>query len=175
MLPTTTPTSSLIFGNGKYGGGIDGNNNVIPSVSTCSPSSRDPCNGGQCVLVSGAIYTCRCRDGFTGAYCENSWVDDDDEQELTHETIAALSRRFRYQRMCFQSLVMIAHLRSPSVLDVYLVWVVAPVTIWSMHMLASVPIESSVHNAIQQAAYQRLQRAHLFWWAPANVRVVPTR
>lgn len=74
VIPTTTTTSipSPLFGAGKYGGGADGSSNVAPSVSTCSPSSRDPCNGGQCVLVNGAVYTCRCRDGFTGAYCENS-------------------------------------------------------------------------------------------------------
>ena len=73
-IPTTTPTSSLLFGNGKYGGGAaaEGTNNAVPAVSTCSPSSRDSCNGGQCVLVNGAVYTCRCRDGFTGTYCENS-------------------------------------------------------------------------------------------------------
>jgi hypothetical protein len=68
---TTTPIVSLMFGNhGKYG--ARGSNNVIPPVSTCSPSSRDACNGGQCMLLNGAAYTCRCREGYTGVYCENS-------------------------------------------------------------------------------------------------------
>ncbi len=58
--------------NARYGGRES--NNVIAPVSTCSPSSRDACNGGQCVLVGGAVYTCRCREGYTGIYCENSWV-----------------------------------------------------------------------------------------------------
>jgi hypothetical protein len=70
----TTPMSSLMFGNSaKYGGGGGGGNHrVLPSVSTCSPSSRDACNGGQCILVGGAVYACRCREGYTGVYCENS-------------------------------------------------------------------------------------------------------
>jgi hypothetical protein len=73
--PTTT-IASLIFdgnnnNNGRYGGGVR-NNNVIPRVSTCSPSARDGCNGGQCILVSEAVYTCRCREGYTGVYCEHS-------------------------------------------------------------------------------------------------------
>jgi hypothetical protein len=69
----TTPMSSLMFGNSaKYGGGGGGNHRALPSVSTCSPSSRDACNGGQCILVGGAVYACRCREGYTGVYCENS-------------------------------------------------------------------------------------------------------
>ncbi len=72
--PTTTPLASFSFVNsGKYGGD-GGNNNVLPPVSTCSPSSRDPCNGGHCISASGGVYTCRCREGYTGVYCENSWV-----------------------------------------------------------------------------------------------------
>jgi hypothetical protein len=72
-MPTqpTTPMASLMFSNsGRYGG--SGSNHIIPRASTCSPSSRDVCNGGQCILVGGAVYTCRCREGYTGVYCENS-------------------------------------------------------------------------------------------------------
>ena len=73
---TTSPVTSFLFGNpAKYGGGLEGNSNPMPTMSTCNPSSKDACNGGQCVLVNGAVYTCRCRIGLTGAYCENSWVD----------------------------------------------------------------------------------------------------
>jgi hypothetical protein len=69
----TTPIASLMFSHsGRYSG--SGSNNNLPSVSTCSPSSRDACNGGQCILISGATYVCRCREGYTGVYCENSWV-----------------------------------------------------------------------------------------------------
>jgi hypothetical protein len=65
-----------MFGNnGKYGGGGGGGSGyVIRPVSTCSPSSRDSCNGGQCILGVEGVYTCRCREGYTGAYCESSWV-----------------------------------------------------------------------------------------------------
>jgi hypothetical protein len=67
---SSTPMASLLFNNnGKYGGN---NNNIIQSASACSPSSREACNGGQCILVGGSIYTCRCREGYTGVYCENS-------------------------------------------------------------------------------------------------------
>lgn len=48
------------------------NNQILPPVSTCSPTSRDACNGGQCILMNGGVYTCRCREGYTGVYCENS-------------------------------------------------------------------------------------------------------
>jgi hypothetical protein len=66
----TTPMASLMFGNNaKYGGG---NNQAPPPVSTCTPSSRDACSGGQCILISGGVYTCRCREGYTGVYCEHS-------------------------------------------------------------------------------------------------------
>ncbi len=68
--PTTTTASLVVGGNAKYGG--EGNDHIIPTVSTCSPSSRDACNGGQCILIGGAVYTCRCREGYTGVYCENS-------------------------------------------------------------------------------------------------------
>jgi hypothetical protein len=56
----------------KFRGGASAN--LIPPVSTCAPTARDACNGGQCLLVDSGIYTCRCREGYTGAYCENSWV-----------------------------------------------------------------------------------------------------
>ncbi|CAF1047784.1 unnamed protein product, partial [Rotaria sordida] len=69
--PTTTPIVSLMFGNsGKYGSETNGN--IVPSISTCSPLSRNVCNGGQCILVGGTTYGCRCREGYTGVYCENN-------------------------------------------------------------------------------------------------------
>ena len=68
---STTPVTSLMFpSNAKYGG-AHGNVAAAP-VSTCNPTSRDACNGGQCVLIGGGVYTCRCRDGYTGVYCETS-------------------------------------------------------------------------------------------------------
>lgn len=64
--------ASLMFDtNIKFRGGA----NLVPPVSTCSPMTRDACNGGQCVLVDVGVYTCRCREGYTGVYCENSWVE----------------------------------------------------------------------------------------------------
>jgi hypothetical protein len=63
--------ASLIYDNNiKFRGGA--NMNLVPAVSTCSPISRDSCNGGQCILVDVGVYACRCREGYTGAYCENS-------------------------------------------------------------------------------------------------------
>ena len=56
--------------NAKYGGGISGD--IISPMSTCSPSSRNACNSGNCVLIGRAVYRCRCRPGYTGVYCENS-------------------------------------------------------------------------------------------------------
>ncbi len=50
--------------------------NLVQAVSTCSPMTRDACNGGQCILIDAGVYTCRCREGYTGAYCENSWVEN---------------------------------------------------------------------------------------------------
>jgi hypothetical protein len=55
----------------KFLGGA-GSVEINPAASTCNPSARDACNGGQCILVNGGAYTCRCREGYTGAYCENS-------------------------------------------------------------------------------------------------------
>lgn len=54
----------------KFRGG--GHLNSAPAISTCSPTARDTCNGGQCVLATNGVYGCRCREGYTGAYCENS-------------------------------------------------------------------------------------------------------
>lgn len=54
----------------RYGG--RNNNNMIPSISTCNPTARDACNGGQCMLFNGGVYTCRCREGYTGVSCETS-------------------------------------------------------------------------------------------------------
>ena len=68
---TTTPPTSFIFSeNVKYRAG-----NTIqssPTTSNCNPTARDSCSGGQCVLTVDGIHRCRCRDGYTGAYCENS-------------------------------------------------------------------------------------------------------
>jgi len=62
---------SLMFGsNPRSRGGASVN--IVPAVSTCSPVERDVCNGGQCMLIDTGVYACRCREGFTGAYCENS-------------------------------------------------------------------------------------------------------
>ncbi|CAF1380734.1 unnamed protein product [Rotaria magnacalcarata] len=68
---TTTMTTSLFGNNVKF---RDGSNlNSAPAaVSTCSPTSRDVCNGGQCLLSTTGAYACRCREGYTGAYCENN-------------------------------------------------------------------------------------------------------
>lgn len=84
----------------RFRGG--GSANLVPAVSTCSPATRDACNGGQCVLVDGGVFACRCREGYTGAYCENSWVD------FVFRSITCclfVCTRFRYQRMRFESLV----------------------------------------------------------------------
>lgn len=60
-----------MFDNGiKFRSGA--NPNSVASVSTCTPMARDTCNGGHCVLVDTGVYACRCREGYTGAYCENS-------------------------------------------------------------------------------------------------------
>ncbi|CAF4272198.1 unnamed protein product [Rotaria socialis] len=68
---TTTMTTSLFGGNVKF---RDGSNlNSAPAaISTCNPTSRDVCNGGQCILSTTGAYACRCREGYTGAYCENN-------------------------------------------------------------------------------------------------------
>ncbi|CAF1226026.1 unnamed protein product [Rotaria sordida] len=68
-VPTTTMTS-LMFSNNLKGRG--GRMNSVPTVSTCSPTTRDTCNGGQCLLTGTGVYACRCREGYTGAYCENN-------------------------------------------------------------------------------------------------------
>jgi hypothetical protein len=73
----TTTISPLTFeSNPKYGGdsfnGDDNNHHGISAASTCNPLSKDSCNGGQCVFISDTVHTCRCRAGFTGAFCENS-------------------------------------------------------------------------------------------------------
>ena len=54
----------------KFRSGQSGN--LAPTVSTCTPMTRDGCNGGQCIMMDTGVYTCRCREGYTGAYCENS-------------------------------------------------------------------------------------------------------
>jgi len=74
--PQPTATANLLSyeyddeNNIRFRGG--GSSNVVTAVSTCSPTTRDTCNGGQCVLVDGGVFACRCREGYTGAYCENS-------------------------------------------------------------------------------------------------------
>ena len=139
----------------------------MPAMSTCSPSSRDSCNGGQCVLLNGAVYTCRCRDGFTGAYCENSWVDS---MHLILMLIV-LMYLLRYQRMCFESLVrseLLFRCHFSSFFLLCSVWVGEPVMIWSMLTLVSVPIGYFVRNATPRVSLSRSQ-VHRFWWVPVNV------
>ena len=48
------------------------NEHILSQISTCSPSSREACNGGQCLSAGGGVYTCRCPEGYTGVYCETS-------------------------------------------------------------------------------------------------------
>jgi hypothetical protein len=68
--PTTPMVSLMLDNNIRFRGGASAN--LVPAVSTCSPMSRDACNGGRCVLVDVGVYKCQCREGYTGAYCENS-------------------------------------------------------------------------------------------------------
>ena len=70
---TTTPMTSLMFNNNARFR-VNGNMNNIPKISTCNPTARDVCNSGECILIVPGIYGCHCRPGYTGAYCENSWV-----------------------------------------------------------------------------------------------------
>ncbi|CAF1034389.1 unnamed protein product [Rotaria sp. Silwood1] len=68
-VPTTTITSLMFGHNLKPRGG--GSINSVPTVSTCSPTTRDTCNGGQCLMTGTGVYACRCREGYTGAYYIN--------------------------------------------------------------------------------------------------------
>ncbi|CAF1284937.1 unnamed protein product [Adineta steineri] len=71
--PTTSIPTMMFANNGKYGGsGGEGNRNILRPASTCTPSSKDTCNGGQCVLGTEGAYMCRCREGYTGIYCESN-------------------------------------------------------------------------------------------------------
>ncbi|CAF3283116.1 unnamed protein product [Rotaria socialis] len=71
IMYTTTPISHLLYGaNPKHATEMHGH--VASPMSTCNPLTRNPCNAGQCVLVGGAVYACRCREGYTGVYCENN-------------------------------------------------------------------------------------------------------
>lgn len=68
--PSTPETFTMFGNNAKFRGGASVY--IGSPVSTCNPSAKDVCNGGQCVLIETGVYTCRCREGYTGAYCENS-------------------------------------------------------------------------------------------------------
>ena len=72
LQPSTPETLTPFGNNAKFRGGASVN--IGSPVSTCSPSAKDVCNGGQCVVIETGVYACRCREGYTGAYCENSWV-----------------------------------------------------------------------------------------------------
>ena len=60
------------------------NMNNIATISTCNPTMKTSCNGGQCVLVGVGTYACRCQPGYTGAYCEDSWVEFDNNIVSLH-------------------------------------------------------------------------------------------
>jgi hypothetical protein len=64
--------ASLLFENNHLKSRGGASINLVPAISTCSPMARDSCNGGQCALVDVGVYACRCREGYTGAYCESS-------------------------------------------------------------------------------------------------------
>ena len=69
----TTSMASLVYHNhGKYGGSPSHSHHLPSQVSTCNPSARNICNGGQCILVDRSYYKCRCREGYTGSHCETS-------------------------------------------------------------------------------------------------------
>ncbi|CAF3912434.1 unnamed protein product [Adineta steineri] len=71
FIQSTTPIdSSTTSSNVKYRGGAS--INIISPVATCNPIEKDVCNGGQCILTDTGVNTCRCREGYTGAYCESN-------------------------------------------------------------------------------------------------------
>lgn len=129
--------------------------NAMPVLSTCSPNARDTCNGGQCILISEGVYGCRCRAGYTGVYCETSWV----------EIVEIISSIYRFLWLDINECASNPWYNSASLLFFVLQWslkilakAVAHVTIWSMPMLVSVLIESSVLNAITRVEHPRRPR-----------------
>ncbi|CAF1610141.1 unnamed protein product, partial [Adineta ricciae] len=58
--PSTPEPLTLLGNNAKFRGGASVN--IGSPVSTCNPSAKDVCNGGQCVLIETGVYTCRCRE-----------------------------------------------------------------------------------------------------------------
>lgn len=73
MQPSTTTTISHFMHSAYPKYGVEQHVHMSATAgSTCSPLVKNSCNAGQCVLLSGTTYACRCREGYTGTYCENS-------------------------------------------------------------------------------------------------------
>ena len=69
-LDTTQSTSTVSMIENQVKSRLGGESS--PVLSTCSPTARNVCNGGRCILISEGVYGCHCRAGYTGVYCETS-------------------------------------------------------------------------------------------------------